>query len=105
MHSPIEVVGAGTSPDDYRGRFQSADLRQPIAKDVLVEDGILQHYISKCRLTHWVTTTQEWAKERVRREMETAAEHGKRVQEVVSELEGDDEDFERYKGTGNMIEF
>ena len=53
---------------------------------------------------HWVTTTEEWAKERVRRETETKVEHGKKLQQVVSELEGDDVDFEKYKGTGFMAE-
>lgn len=91
------MLGAGTTPDEHRYRFKAADIREPIAKDMATEDGILQNYITKHRLAHWVSTAEEWAKIVLKREESSEAQHGEKLQRVVTQLEGENEDFGKYK--------
>ncbi len=95
--SPSDVLGAGSTPDDLRYRFPSADIREPIAKDMANEDKILQHYINKCRLEHWYQTADSWAKERLQKEAEAKIEHGEQRKKVVAQLENENEDL-KHKG-------
>lgn len=66
--TPSDVLGVGSSPDDHRERFKTADLRVPIAKDMTSEDNTLRNYLENCRLEHWLEEAKTWAQEKVQRE-------------------------------------
>ena len=86
MVAPADVLGAGTNPDDHRGRFKTADLRVPIAKDMAVEDNTLKNYIEHCRLEHWVEETKRWAQEKLQQERQAEIQHEEAVERMAAEM-------------------
>lgn len=97
---PSNVLGAGTAPDDLRERFSTADLRGPIAKDMAAEDSTLKNYIDNCRLEHWFTSAQAWAKEKLQRDQKATLEMEQEMERMMDAIQDEDEDL---KSMGSRI--
>lgn len=97
---PDGVLGAGSTPDDLKYRFASADLRQPIARDMAMEDRLMLDHIKHNRLTHWVTTTRDWAEQALKEEAELDTEQREQREEMVAQIHQADEDL-KTGGKGN----
>lgn len=83
---PVDVIGAGTTPSEHQYRFREQIFCERIAKDMAVEDGILQHYINKYRLEHWVSTANDLVKQTLHRKLAAEAEHKKELEVAVAQI-------------------
>ena len=91
---PDDVLGAGSHPDNLQYRFASADLRQPIARDMATEDRLMLEYMKHDRLTHWVTTTRDWAKQVLEEEAKHDSEQREQREQMVAQIQQADKDLD-----------
>jgi len=97
MLAPAEVLGAGTSEDDFRERFKQADLIKPIVREMAMEDSTLRNYIDNCRLEHWVKSAQEWALKKLEQDRELQEAQMAEANEMMELLETEDNDLKTNK--------
>lgn len=79
---PSEVLGTGTSVEEWSLRFPSADICEPMAKDAKYEDRMLQRFMEQHRLEQWVLQVKEYARQRQKTRIEEKAEHEQQMQDV-----------------------
>ena len=91
-----DVRGAGHSPDDFKDRFPSEDLRVPIAQDTAREDDVLQTLVKEQRLDSWVARAKDWVGKCLHAETEAKANEERKVHEAANR--------ERAKEKGQLAE-
>lgn len=97
MLAPADVLGAGTSEDDFRERFKQADLIKPVVREMGMEDSTLRNYIDNCRLEHWVKSAQEWALKKLEQDRQTEEAQMAEAAEMMEMLENEDDDLKTNK--------
>jgi len=103
MLAPADVLGAGTSEDDFRERFKQADLIKPIVREMGIEDSTLRNYIDNCRLEHWVKSAQEWALKKLEQDREIQEAEMAEAAEMMELLENEDDDLKTNKERVNGV--
>ncbi|KAI9811481.1 MAG: hypothetical protein M1827_005464 [Pycnora praestabilis] len=83
--SPEDVLGAGSSAEDHRHRFQN-DICEPLARDMRIEDEILQKCITDGRLVHWFPGIVDTAKKSVRDDADAAGEVAKKRKQMENSV-------------------
>jgi hypothetical protein len=82
--SPENLLGAGSSPDDYLHRFPQEELRIPIAKDNAADDQLLQTYLDQVDISALLNRIKDLALEVADAESSEEADKANRYNNFVN---------------------